>query len=123
MSSGIISCANCTINVSGIPFQMIQVDTSINSGNSGGPLLNEYGEVIGVVSAKYSSYATTSVEGLGFAIPINDAFSVAKDLMSNGSVQNKACIGMSATTVTQTLFCKAVLYSVDAGSAAKTAGL
>ena len=81
---------------------MIQVDTSINSGNSGGPLLNEYGEVIGVVSAKYSSYATTSVEGLGFAIPINDAFSVAKDLMSNGSVQNKACIGMSVTTVTQT---------------------
>lgn len=49
MSSGIISCANRTINVSGIPFQMIQVDTSINSGNSGGPLLKEYGEVSGSV--------------------------------------------------------------------------
>ena len=56
MSSGIISCANRTINISGIPCQMIQVDTSINAGNSGGPLINEYGEVIGVVSAKYSSW-------------------------------------------------------------------
>ena len=80
---------------------MIQVDTSINAGNSSGPLLNEYGEVIGVVSTKYSSYATNPVEGLGFAIPINDAFSVAKDLMTNKSVTNKACIGITAATLPQ----------------------
>ena len=129
MSSGIISCANRTINISGIPCQMIQVDTSINAGNSGGPLINEYGEVIGVVSAKYSSYATTPVEGLGFAIPINDAFSVAKDLMTNGSVTDKAYIGITATTVTQSLAQQSGLhegvyvYSVNPGSAAETAGL
>ena len=124
MSSGIISCANRTINVSGAPYHMIQVDTSINAGNSGAPLLNEYGEVIGVVSAKYSSYATTPVEGLGFAIPINDAFSVAKDLMTNGSVA-----GITAATVTQALAQQSGLhqgvyvYSVDPGSAAEAAGL
>ncbi|XOQ45100.1 MAG: PDZ domain-containing protein [Clostridium sp.] len=129
MSSGIISCANRTINVSGAPYHMIQVDTSINAGNSGGPLLNEYGEVIGVVSAKYSSYATTPVEGLGFAIPINDAFSVAKDLMTNGSMANKAYIGITAATVTQALAQQSGLhqgvyvYSVDPGSAAEAAGL
>lgn len=95
MSRGIVSCADRTINISGTPYQMIQVDTSINAGNSGGPLLNEYGEVVGVVSAKYASYATTPAEGLGFAIPINDAFSVAKDLMTNGSVANKAQDGYS----------------------------
>lgn len=129
MSSGIISCANRTINISGVPYQMIQVDTSINAGNSGGPLLNEYGEVIGVVSAKYSSYATNPVEGLGFAIPINDAFSVAKDLMTNKSVTNKACIGITAATLPQAfaqqngLHGGVYVYSVDKGSAAETAGL
>ena len=129
MSSGIISCANRTINVSGTPYHMIQVDTSINAGNSGGPLLNEYGEVIGVVSAKYSSYAKTPVEGLGFAIPINDAFAVAKDLMTNGSVTNKAYIGITAATVTQALAQQSGLhegvyvYSVNPGSAAEAAGL
>ncbi len=129
MSSGIISCANRTINISGVPYQMIQVDTSINAGNSGGPLLNEYGEVIGVVSAKYSSYATNPVEGLGFAIPINDAFSVAKDLMTNKSVTNKACIGITAATLPQAfaqqngLHGGVYVYSVDKGSAAETTGL
>ena len=72
MSEGIVSCVNRAINVDGTPFNMIQVDCSINPGNSGGPLFNSYGEVIGIVSAKYSSYSNTTVEGIGFAIPIND---------------------------------------------------
>ena len=57
------------------PFNMIQVDASINPGNSGGPLMSLYGEVVGIVSAKYSSYSDTTVEGLGFALPIGDAVS------------------------------------------------
>ncbi|MDD4431660.1 MAG: trypsin-like peptidase domain-containing protein, partial [Bacteroidales bacterium] len=112
MSSGIISCANRTINVSGTPFDMIQIDTSINSGNSGGPLLNSYGEVIGIVSAKYSSYSTTSIEGLGFAIPINDVFSAIQDIMENGYVTNKAYFGISAGTVTRAI---AAQYGVSQG--------
>ena len=68
MSEGIVSCVNRAINVDGTPFNMIQVDCSINPGNSGGPLFNSYGEVIGIVSAKYSSYSNTTVEGIGFAM-------------------------------------------------------
>jgi len=129
MSSGIISCVNRTINVSGTPFQMIQIDTSINAGNSGGPLLNTYGEVIGIVSAKYSGNTTASVEGLGFAIPINHALSIARDLMTNGSVSNKAYIGMIAATITKAYSEQSGLpqgvyvYSVESGSAAEKAGL
>ena len=82
MSEGIVSCVNRAINVDGTPFNMIQVDCSINPGNSGGPLFNSYGEVIGIVSAKYSSYSNTTVEGIGFAIPINDVVSLVKDIMT-----------------------------------------
>ena len=69
------------------------------------------------------------MEGLGFAIPINDAFAVAKDLMTNGSVTNKAYIGITAATVTQALAQQSGLhegvyvYSVNPGSAAEAAGL
>ena len=64
MSEGIASSVNRAIDVDGTPFNMIQVTAAINPGNSGGPLFNEYGEVVGIVSAKYSSYASQSVEGL-----------------------------------------------------------
>ena len=100
MSEGIVSCVNRAINVDGTPFNMIQVDCSINPGNSGGPLFNSYGEVIGIVSAKYSSYSNTTVEGIGFAIPINDVLSLVKDIMTNGYVTNKAYMGIVPNTLT-----------------------
>ena len=100
MSQGIVSCVNRAINVDGKPFNMIQVDCSINPGNSGGPLFNSYGEVIGIVSAKYSSYSNTTVEGIGFAIPINDVVSLVKDIMTNGYVTNKAYMGITPQTMT-----------------------
>ena len=100
MSEGIVSCVNRAINVDGTPFNMIQVDCSINPGNSGGPLFNSYGEVIGIVSAKYSSYSNTTVEGIGFAIPINDVVSLVKDIMTNGYVTNKAYMGITPQTMT-----------------------
>ena len=131
MSQGIVSCVNRAINVDGKPFNMIQVDCSINPGNSGGPLFNSYGEVVGIVSAKYSSYSNTTVEGIGFAIPINDVVSLVKDIMTNGYVTNKAYMGITPGTmneqmarqyrydVTEGVF----VYSVEQGSAADKAGL
>ena len=79
---------------------MMQLDAAINPGNSGGPLFNEYGEVVGIVSAKYSSYASQSVEGLGFAIPINDAIKVAQELLENGYVTGRPYLGITYLAVT-----------------------
>ena len=131
MSEGIVSCVTRAINVDGTPFNMIQVDCSINPGNSGGPLFNSYGEVVGIVSAKYSSYSNTTVEGIGFAIPINDVIAMVEDIMTDGYVTNKAYIGITPQamnaqmaqqyrySVTEGVF----VCSVDPGSAADKAGL
>lgn len=131
MSEGIVSCVNRAINIDGTPFNMIQVDCSINPGNSGGPLFNSYGEVIGIVSAKYSSYSNTTVEGIGFAIPIDDVLAMVKDIMTDGYVTNKPYIGITPQNmtaqmaqqyrydVTQGVF----VCSVEPGSAAEKAGL
>ena len=131
MSQGIVSCVNRAINVEGTPFNMIQVDASITPGNSGGPLMNLYGEVVGIVSAKYSSYANTTVEGLGFAIPINDVQSIIKDIMENGSVGNKAYMAITAGTMTQQMAAQykinategVFVYSVEDDGAGDKAGL
>lgn len=85
MSEGIVSCVNREINVDGTPFNMIQITAAINEGNSGGPLFNIYGEVVGIVSAKYSTSSSgNAVEGLGFAIPMDDVLTMIKDIMENG---------------------------------------
>lgn len=134
MSGGMVSCVNRAINVNGTPFNMIQTDASINSGNSGGPLLNEYGEVIGIVSAKYSSSSSSSssnasIEGLGFAIPINDVAAMIQDIMTNGYVTNKPYLGITAQTMNeqmaqQTNLTEGVyVYSVVSGGAAEKAGI
>ena len=133
MSGGMVSSVNRTIDVDGTPFNMIQTDASINPGNSGGPLLNSYGEVVGIVSAKYSSYGTSgeSVEGLGFAIPINDVISMIQDIMTNGYVSNKAYLGATVGTLTAQMAQQyrydisegAFVYSVEDGSPAAQAGL
>lgn len=126
MTSGIVSCVNRAINVKGTPFNMIQVDASINPGNSGGPLMNEYGEVVGIVSAKYAS---NEIEGLGFAIPMNDVAAMIQDIMTNGYITNKAYLGVTAGTMNasmaqQTNLTEGVyLYSVNKGGAAEKAGL
>lgn len=129
MSGGMVSSVNRPINVDGTPFNMIQTDTSINPGNSGGPLFNAYGEVVGIVSAKYSNYSDTSVEGLGFAIPINDVFAMIQDIMTNGYVTNKPYLGVTAGTINQQMAQQTGLtegvyiYAVQDGSAASKAGL
>ena len=110
---------------------MIQVTCAINPGNSGGPLFNQYGEVVGIVSAKYSSYSTTTVEGLGFAIPINDVLSMIEDIMTNGYVANKPYLGISAGSMTAQMAAQyrydisegVFIFSVEEGGAAEKAGL
>lgn len=80
---------------------MLQTNCAINPGNSGGPLFNSYGEVIGITTAKYSTSSSgTNVEGLGFAIPINDAIKVAQELLENGYVTGRPYLGITYLAVT-----------------------
>ena len=128
MSEGIVSCVNREINVDGTPFNMIQITAAINEGNSGGPLFNIYGEVVGIVSAKYSSSSSgNSVEGLGFAIPMDDVGSMIKDIMENGQVTTRPYLGISAyyNSQPQVSGVSAGVYveSVEAGGPAEKAGL
>ena len=106
---------------------MFQIDAAVNSGNSGGPVYNERGEVVGVVTAKYSD---TGVEGLGFAIPANDVSRIAEDLITRGYVTGKAYMGVNidqrynATVASYYGTPLGVLVdSVEPGSAAAAAGL
>lgn len=131
MSEGIASSVNRAINVSGTPFNMIQVTCAINPGNSGGPLFNRYGEVVGIVSAKYSSYSSNSVEGLGFAIPMNDVVAMIQDIMTNGYISNKPYLGINGGTMTEQMASQyryevksgVFIYSVEDNGAAQKAGL
>ena len=131
MSGGMVSSVNRAINVQGTPFNMIQTDTSINPGNSGGPLVNSYGEVVGIVSAKYSNYSNESVEGLGFAIPINDVIAMIKDIMTNGYVTNKPYLGITGMSMTNQIAAQfqydrttgVFVSNVQDNSAAAKAGL
>ena len=131
MGDGIVSMTNRLINIDGTPFNMIQITAPVNAGNSGGPMFNMYGEVVGIVSAKLSSSSNSeaSVEGLGFAIPINDVVAMIEDIMTNGYVTNKPYLAISVGTLQQGMIPNsavsegAYIYSVVEGGAADRAGL
>ena len=93
MTSGTVSALDRMIRAdsSSPSINMFQIDAAVNTGNSGGPVYNSAGEVIGVVTAKYSE---NGVEGIGFAIPINDARKIAEDLIENGFVTGKPYLGI-----------------------------
>lgn len=91
-TDGIISALDREIDVNGTSMTLLQTSAAVNPGNSGGALFNMRGELIGVVNAKSSG---TGIEGLGFAIPINDALNVAEQLMEYGYVRGKVAIGVS----------------------------
>ncbi|MBQ5992657.1 MAG: trypsin-like peptidase domain-containing protein [Clostridia bacterium] len=88
---GILSALSRRINIEGFVNEYLQTDAAVNPGNSGGPLINMRGEVIGVTSAKYTSAGvdesgqTISSEGIGFALPINNVVEMAHSLIENGS--------------------------------------
>lgn len=127
MTSGIISALGRRITTDeAVIVNMFQVDAAINNGNSGGPVFNVCGQVIGVVTAKYTQFG---MEGLGFAIPINDACRIADDLVEKGYVTGKAYLGMSFANVSPSVaryydMVQGVYISVvEAGSCSETAGL
>ena len=95
VTAGIISAANRTITSEGKNLKVIQTDAAINSGNSGGALINSKGQVIGINTIKISG---TGVEGLGFAIPINSTVDIYKQLISDGKVK-RPYIGISGREI------------------------
>ena len=96
LTVGYISALDRAINTDGNPIRMFQTDAAINSGNSGGPLFDMNGNVIGITTAKYSGSTSTgtTVEGIGFAIPINDVMDIIDDLTQYGYVTGKPYLGV-----------------------------
>ena len=101
VTSGIVSALNRSVSIQSSSsvntMSLIQMDASVSPGNSGGGLFNMNGELIGIVNAKSSS---SDAEGLGFAIPINDAIKVAQDLLENGYVTGRPYMGITYLAVT-----------------------
>ncbi len=97
VTHGIISALNRKLTIEGTTYNLIQTDAAINSGNSGGALVNTAGEVIGINSVKISS---DGVEGLGFAIPIDDVKDIIEDLIKDGYVHGRPSIGISIVEIT-----------------------
>ena len=131
-TAGIVSALDRTVTVSGgTKMNMIQTDCTINSGNSGGPLFNTYGEVIGITSAKYSNNGSSSeatIEGIGFAIPINDVIGMVRDIISYGYVTGKPSMGIlpgdvDAAAQRYGIPAGAEVLAVLNGSCAQRAGL
>jgi serine protease Do len=130
MTGGAVSALDREISTesNGGTINMFQFDAAVNSGNSGGPVFNQYGEVIGVVTAKYSA---TGVEGLGFAIPINDAMLAADRIIEKGAVSGKAAyLGVSnlyTINASEALYYNVaegvMVGQVSPGSCAEKAGL
>ncbi|MBR6044821.1 MAG: trypsin-like peptidase domain-containing protein [Ruminococcus sp.] len=96
VTAGIISALDRTITVEDRVMNTIQTDAAINNGNSGGPLINAYGQVVGITSAKVTN---TYGEGLGFAIPIDEAIPIIADLIQNGYVTGRPTLGVTGETV------------------------
>lgn len=97
VTEGIISALDREITIDGQSMTLLQTDTAINSGNSGGGLFNSAGELIGIVNAKSSG---STVEGLGFAIPIDTAKPVIESLIANGYVSGRPQLGVSIVNIT-----------------------
>ena len=125
VTNGIISALNREITIDGQQMVLLQTNAAVNPGNSGGGLFNMAGELIGIVNAKSSSSsAETSIEGLGFAIPINHGFEVASQLIEFGYVKGKVTLTVSVTEYEQdyrytqgfqTYIIKAGVYVTDPG--------
>ncbi len=105
VTSGIVSGLNRQITINEKSMNLIQIDAAINSGNSGGPLVNSCGQVIGINSAKMSSSYSSqaSIEGLGFAIPIDEAKVIIDDLINYKYVKGRPQIGISTRDVSETV--------------------
>lgn len=130
LTKGVVSALNRLVNTESMySINMFQTDAAINSGNSGGPVFDKHGFVVGIASAKYAS---ASIEGLGFCVPIDDVRSMIDEIINNGYVTGKPLIGVSVydKEITNFGFLQssrsvngAKIAAIGEGSAAATAGL
>lgn len=125
VTCGIISALDRNIQAENTTYHVIQTDAAINSGNSGGALVNSKGEVIGINTLKVNS---SGVEGIGFAIPINDTKDIYKELIENGKIK-RPFLGIEGQTINQATADKykltvgVYIKSISAFSSAEKAGL
>ena len=103
LTDGIVSAINRDVAVDGVMMTLIQTNAALNNGNSGGPLINVYGQVVGINTMKMGSSSTMSVEGLGFAIPISSTAYMINDLIAYGEIRGEVMIGISVQTTPVTL--------------------
>ncbi len=127
VTNGIISATQREVEVEGTTMNLFQMSAAVSPGNSGGGLFNERGELIGIVNAKTSG---NGAEGLGFSIPVNDAMTVAQDLIENGYVTGRPVMGvqiveLSNEEAAMNGFASGGVYIavVDTGSGAAAAGV
>ena len=99
VTAGIISSLDRQITIDGQPMTLLQTDASVNPGNSGGAMFDQYGHLVGIVVAKSSG---SDVEGLGFAIPINKAADIVSQLLKNGKVESTTAYSGMTYAQTQT---------------------
>ena len=126
MTEGIVSALERVVTVDGRSINTFQLSAAVNPGNSGGPVYDTNGDVIGIVTAKFMS---PTVEGIGFAIPINDAIEIASELIEHGFITGRARIGITGQTVDR-MFAEyfdwvegIYIRSIMENSAAESAGL
>ena len=128
MTDGIISAISRDVNVDGNTMTLIQTTAALNSGNSGGALLNDRGQVVGITNMKMTSYSG-SVEGLGFAIPTNTVKSIVDELIAYGHVRGYPTLGILGSTMdaqraaASGLVEGVYVQSVTAGSDAEKQGM
>ena len=134
-TSGTVSATGRSVTMSdGSVINMIQTDCTINNGNSGGPLFDQYGRVVGITSAKLSNNGSSSsseatIEGMGFAIPINDVLSIITDYIQYGYVTGRPYLGVSVGSITEQYMrafgwpAGVYVNSVESGSCAEKAGI
>ena len=102
LTDGIISAIDRDMDVDGVQMTLLQTTAALNSGNSGGPLINEYGQVIGINTIKMMSRYDT-IEGLGFAIPSSLALRWVNELIEFGELQPEPVLGVTVNRIPQTL--------------------
>ena len=111
MTSGIISATSREVSYNGAVMNLLQTDTSINEGNSGGPLFNDRGQVIGITNMKIVS-SFSNIEGIGFAIPSDTLQSIVAALMDDGAVYGRSTIGITVGPISEKI---AEYYDIPVG--------
>lgn len=112
MTNGIVTGIDRDVNYNGTSHTLIQTNAALNSGNSGGALINSCGQVVGITNMKYSTNSSTSIEGLGFAIPSTTVKDVSDSLIQHGKVTGSPVLGITVGPISQST---AEEYGVEAG--------